>query len=311
MKLGFIIPHNPSEKRVALLPAHVNNFENDLVIEHNFGLNLNVNDEEYEKVGCKIASREEIFSDCPAIFSLKLILEDDYKNIRPNQMIIGWTHPKGSGKKFMESQSIPKNLIVVDLDNVHPEVFYKDKVKKIDWIKPNFIKDNSFIAGYSSVLHALLSFGIIPDESMKIAVLGCGNVSQGAFCAISKFSNNVTMFYRKTMAEFIDEREIFDIIINGIEVDKVNLHILSLEHQKSLKMNCLIIDAAANAGKAIEGTSFTTINNPIYKKEDVNYYVVNNAPSIFYKPASFKISESFSKNVYTRDVKMFKDLAIL
>jgi len=308
MKLGFITPHYLGEKRVALLPAHVNNFENDIVIEHNFGLHLNISDDEYKKVGCKISSREEIFSDCPAIFSLKCILEDDYKNIRQNQMIIGWTHPYGSGKVFMESQFNLKNLTIVDLDNIHPQVYYKDKIKLIDWIKPNFIKDNSFIAGYSAVLHALVNFGMIPDHSTNIAVLGSGNVSQGAFCAVSKFNNNVRMFYRKTMHEFIDERDSFDIIINGIEVDKTGLHILSLEQQKGLKKNCLIIDAAANAGKTIEGTIFTTLNDPIYKKEDVYYYVVSNAPSIFYKQASLKISESFSKNVYKRDIKIFKDL---
>ncbi|MBU3191370.1 N(5)-(carboxyethyl)ornithine synthase [Clostridium bowmanii] len=308
MKLGFIIPNYPDEKRVALLPAHVNDFENDIVIEHNFGLNLNIKDYEYEKVGCKIATRAEIFSDCPAIFSIKCIQEVDYKNIRPNQMIIGWTHPNGSGKGFMESQFNLKNLTIVDLDNIHPQVYYKDKIKLIDWIKPNFIKDNSFIAGYSSVLHALLSFGMIPDHSTNIAVLGCGNVSQGAFCAVSKFNNNVRMFYRKTMDEFIEERESFDIIINGIEVDKTGLHILSLEQQKGLKKNCLIIDAAANAGKAIEGTVFSNLNNPIYNREDVYYYVVSNAPSIFYKQASLKISESFSKNVYKRDINIFKEL---
>jgi N5-(carboxyethyl)ornithine synthase len=308
MKLGFIIPHNTGEKRVALLPRHVDHFENDIIVEHNFGLNLDLTDEDYEKVGCKIATREEIFSDCPAVFSLKLILEDDYKNIRTNQMIIGWTHPYGSGKGFMEAQFNSKNLTIVDLDNIHPQVYYKDKIKLIDWIKPNFIKDNSFIAGYSAVLHALLSFGMIPDHDTNIAVLGCGNVSQGAFCAVSKFNNNVRMFYRKTMPEFIEERRSFDIIINGIEVDKVGLHILSLENQKSLKKNCLIIDASANAGKTIEGTTFTTIKNPIYKKDDVYYYVVNNTPSVFYKQASLKISESFSKNVYQKDVNIFKDL---
>lgn len=308
MKLGFITPHYIGEKRVALLPAHINNFENDIVIEHNFGLNLNITDEEYEKVGCKIASREEIFSDCPAVFSLKCILKDDYKYVRENQMIIGWTHPYGSGRDFMASQFNSKNLTVVDLDNIHPQVYYKDKIELIDWIKPNFIKDNSFIAGYSAVLHALVNFGMIPNQSTNIAVLGSGNVSQGAFCAVSKFSNNIRMFYRKTMHEFIEERESFDIIINGIEVDKTGLHILSLDHQKSLKKNCLIIDAAANAGKTIEGTTFTTLNDPIYNKGNVYYYVVSNAPSIFYKEASLKISESFSKNVYLRDVKMFMDL---
>jgi len=310
MKLGFIIPHYPSEKRVALLPRHVNDFENDIVVEHNFGLSLDITDEEYEKVGCKIGSREEIFSDCPAIFSLKLILEDDYNNIRQDQMIIGWTHPKGSGKDFMKAQSDPKDLIIVDLDNIHPDVYYKNKIKRIDWIKSNFIKDNSFIAGYSAVLHALLNFGMIPDHNTNIAILGSGNVSQGALCAVSKFNNNVRMFYRKTMHEFIEERKSFDIIINGIEVDKPGLHILSLKDQKDLKRNCLIIDAAANAGKAVEGTKFSTINNPIYNKDGVYYYVVNNTPTIFYKQASLKISESFSKNIYQKNVKMFKDLVI-
>ncbi len=308
MKLGFIIPHYSGEKRVALLPEHVNDFENDIVIEHNFGLNLNISDEEYEKVGCKIGSREEIFSDCPAIFSIKRILEDDYKNIRRNQMIIGWTHPEGSGKGFMDAQFNLKNLTIVDLDNIHPKVYYKDKIRSIDWIKPNFIKDNSFIAGYSAVLHGLLNFGMMPDHNTNIAVLGCGNVSQGAFWAVSKFNDNVRMFYRKTMHEFIEERESFDIIINGIEVDKPGEHILSLDHQKSLKKNCLIIDAAGSADKAIEGTTVTTIKNPIYKKDDVYYYVVSNAPSILYKQISFKISESFSENVYKKDVNIFKEL---
>ncbi len=308
MKLGFIIPNFPNEKRVALLPQHVNNFENSIMIEHNFGMNMNIKDEEYEKAGCEIGSRADIFSNCDAIFSLKVIKEDDYKYLRENQIIVGWTHPFGSGKKFMETEFKSKNLIVVDLDNIHPEVYYKDKVKSIDWIKPNFIKENSFIAGYSAALHALVNFGSIPNADTKIAILGSGNVSQGAFCAISKFSNNIRMFYRKTMDEFLDSFHDFDIIINGIELDEKNLHILTLDMQKKLKKNCLIIDAAANAGKAIEGSTHTTLSDPIYKKDDVYYYVVSNAPSIFYKESSLKISESFSKNIYAKDVKIFKDL---
>lgn len=310
MKLGLIIPSFPDERRVALLPEHVNNFKNEIIVEHNFGMGLGISDESYEAVGCKIGSREEIFLSCDAIFSLKLIGEEDYKYLRKNQMIIGWTHPFGSGKKFMEEQANIKDLIVVDLDNIHPTVYYKNSAKRIDWIASNFVKDNSFIAGYSSTLHALLSFGDIPSSNTNIAILGSGNVSQGAFCAISKFSNNITLFYRKTMDEFISSSNTFDIIINGIELDKDGLHILTLEHQKKLKNNCLIIDAAANAGKAIEGSINTKINNPIYKKDNVYYYVVNNSPSILFRQASSKISKAFSENVYKEDVKIFKDLVI-
>lgn len=310
MKLGFIIPSFPGERRVALLPEHVDNFNNELIVEHNFGMSLGISDENYEAVGCKIASREEIFLNCDAIFSLKLIGEEDYKYLRKNHMIIGWTHPFGSGRKFMEEQANIKDLIIVDLDNIHPTVYYKNIAKRIDWIPPNFVKDNSFIAGYSSTLHALLNFGDIPDNNTNIAILGSGNVSQGAFCAISKFSNNITLFYRKTMDQFINSSHKFDIIINGIELDKDGLHILTLDHQKKLKKNCLIIDASANAGKAIEGSVNTSIDDPIYKKDDVYYYVVNNSPSILFRQVSSKISKSFSENVYKEDVKIFKDLVI-
>ena len=310
MKLGLIIPSFPGERRVALLPEHVDNFNNELIVEHNFGMSLGISDEDYEAVGCKIGSREEIFLNCDAIFSLKLIGEQDYKYLRKNHMIIGWTHPFGSGKKFMEEQANIKDLIIVDLDNVHPTVYYNDTAKRIAWIPPNFVKDNSFIAGYSSTLHALLNFGDIPDNNTNIAILGSGNVSQGAFCAISKFSNNITLFYRKTMDQFISSSHKFDIIINGIELDKAGLHILTLDQQKKLKKNCLIIDASANAGKAIEGSVNTSIDDPIYKKDDVYYYVVNNSPSILFRQVSSKISKAFSENVYKEDVKIFKDLVI-
>lgn len=308
MKLGFITPSFPKEKRVALLPEHIKNFRNDIIVEHNFGSNLNIRDIDYRNAGCQIASREDIFSNCDAIFSLKVILPEDYKYIRENQMIIGWTHPFGSGKNFMKDQAIPKSLIVVDLDNIHPTVYFKDKSKLINWISPNFVKDNSFNAGYSAVLHALISFGAMPDSNANIAILGSGNVSQGAFCAISKFSNNIRLFYRKTMNEFLDSVHSFDIIINGIELDSEGIHVLSLEDQSKLKKNCLIIDAAANAGKAIEGSINTNLDNPMYIRNDVYYYVVNNTPSLLYRQVSKSISKAFSENVYKKDVKIFKDL---
>ena len=37
MRLGFVIPTYPGEKRVALLPEDIDNFENELLLEHGFG----------------------------------------------------------------------------------------------------------------------------------------------------------------------------------------------------------------------------------------------------------------------------------
>ena len=266
MKIGFLIPKFQNEKRVALLPSNIKNFNNTIAIEKGFGLNMDIEDEEYLKAGCLVLDREDIFLTCEAIFSLKILQPSDYPFIRKGQIIMGWTHPIGSGKEFMKSQAVPKELIVVDLDNIKPKVYYKKCVIPIDWLKKNFVYKNSIMAGFSATYHAILSFGRIPTGNTKVAVLASGNVSQGGFRAISKFGAEVRMFYRKTMNEFKEALGSFDIIINGIEVENPKNHILTIEEQKKLKKNCLIIEAAADAGNAIEGTHSTTIDNPIYKK---------------------------------------------
>jgi len=308
MKIGIIKPNYPNEKRVALLPKHISNFDNELVVEDGFGEFLNMQNSEYYEKKCVIDNRENIFKNCDVIFSLKLIQPVDYKYLRDNQMIIGWTHPTGSGAKFMKDQAIPKKLIIVDLDNIYPNIYYKGKKIEIPFLKPNFIWRNSYMAGYSSTMHALLSHGLVPDSTTRVAILACGNVSQGAYAAISKFNSDVRLFYRKTLSEFKNSISDFDIIINGIEVDNDKEHIIYKKELEQLKPECLLIDAAADAGRAIEGTRYTTIDDPIYYENNIYFYLVNNSPSVYYRKSSDIISNSLSIHVFKKDVKRFYDL---
>ena len=66
-EIRFITPNYPGERRVALLPEHIKDFENEIFVEQGFGLSM-IEDFEYEKKGAKILSREEIFKTCRAIF---------------------------------------------------------------------------------------------------------------------------------------------------------------------------------------------------------------------------------------------------
>jgi len=121
--------------------------------------------------------------------------------------------------------------------------------------------------------------------------------------AISKFSANVRLFYRKTMNEFKSEIHEFDIIINGIKVNKHNEHIISSD-----ELNCWIIGATADAGNSIEGTRYTNMNEPLYKENDVYFNIVNNSPSIFFRNASENISKVFTKYLYKPDIKKYYKL---
>ena len=302
MEIGFIIPNYLGEKRVAILPEDIINFKDKLYIEENFGKSLNISDEEYKKKGCIILSREEIFQKCKVIFSLKLIQESDYKFLKNNSIIIGWTHPTGSGRDFMKIAK-EKNITVIDLDNIYPAIYKDNNVFYLEnKLQKNFIRKNSELAGISSCYHALITHGLLPNSNTNVAILSIGNVSQGAFQVFSKFGCNIRVFTRTNLTEFKDQLGKFDIIVNGIEIGKNDKRIITLEEQKKIKKGCLIIDSAADGDGAIEGTKYTTIHDPVYEKEDKFYYVVNNAPSIFYREASKEISKSLSKNIFRKGI---------
>lgn len=299
MKIGFIKPNYEEEKRVALFPEdmlqHI-----EYVIESDFGGHLNISDEEYKKKGARIKSRKEIFSECEYIFSLKLIQPIDYELIRNNQTIIGWTHPTGSGKKFIEDVALPKSLTIIDLDNIYPTKYKNGIVTTIDWIEKNFIRKNSYYAGFAAVQHALLSFGIIPNIDTNVAILSPGNVSQGALAAFHSFCSNTQLFYRSTIPEFLNRIQEFDIIVNGIELINNSGHIITKEHIEKTKKNVLIIDAAADAGAVIEGITFTTHDRPLSSVFNRTYYCINNTPTFYYRTVSKYISQSLKIHFFSK-----------
>ncbi|MBM7711288.1 N(5)-(carboxyethyl)ornithine synthase [Enterococcus xiangfangensis] len=307
MKLGFLKTDFPHERRLPLLPEHIKQFANSIYIENGFGDSLGIADEEYQQAGCTILNRTEIFALCDGIFSLKIIQPCDYDLIRPNQMIIGWTHPLGSGKKFMETQAIPKNLYILDIDNQAPTMFYQGKSYPSKIIPKNFVYQNSFYAGYAGVLHALLSFGLLPTSDHEIAILGSGNTAQGAFHGVSKLSSSVQLFYRKTLPNFKRQLSKYSIIVNGIRVGDSGEPILSIEEQAQLKKGTFIIDIAADAGNAIEGNQFTTVDQPVYEKNGLYYYTLPNTPTFAYRNVSQILSEQFSKYIFQKDLSIFKD----
>ncbi len=305
-KIGFIRPNYPGERRVAILPKDIEHLDNDIVVEEGFGQTMGLSDEDYLKAGAQVLSRDAIFQECDNIFSLKLIQPDDYHRLRDGMTIIGWTHPFGSGKSFYQEQCIPRHIKVVDLDNITPRLFYKDKIIDLVHIPRNFVYQNSVIAGFASTYHALIGFGEIPTSKTRVAILSTGNVAQGAFRAISMFNPQIRMFYRKTMNEFYETIGDYDIIINGIQVDDPHHHMISKQQLADVKKGALIIDAAAHQGRAIYGTKFTYLEAPIAETEGVDYYCLSNSPSLFYRTASREISAAFTKYIYRPSLKTIK-----
>lgn len=304
--IGFIKPNYPGEKRVALLPAdiykNINKLAYDSIfIESGFGEHLGIKDSEYERVGCKILSREEIFS-TSTIFSLKLIQESDYDKLIQGQNLIGWMHPLGSGYNFCHEVARGLNIKIFDIDSVYPRVYFPTgKVLEINYLPKHFLWENSYIAGIASTRIGLDAFNFNFEEPKRVAILGSGSVSQGAFCEISRRGVEPRMFYRKTLDIFRENIFEFDLIINGIEVDHEGIHILDTQAIEKMKPDALIIDAAADAGRAIEGTIYQSFERPIGYINKRAYVLVNNAPSIMFERASSVISKFVAEHILCKN----------
>lgn len=306
MSIAFIKPNYPNEKRVALLPNHLRSLPKhcafgEIFIEEGFGAHLDIPDDAYRDAGCRIATREECFA-LPTIFSLKLIQRSDYPLLRDGQRIIGWMHPYGSGRYFSEEVARNRGITVFDIDSACPRIFRPMSPPRIvTELPPHFLWRNSYIAGIAATKLGLQAFSIASSGDLPVCVLGTGHVSQGAFFILSKLGMQPRMFGRKTMPIFYSSMHKYALIVNGIEMDADGIHILDTADLNSLREDVAIIDAAADAGRAIVGTEYQNIDNPVGQVCSRKYLLVNNAPTLMHKEASEEISLAISSFIITND----------
>lgn len=304
--IGFIIPNFPDERRVALLPKDIlavrgKIIYDDIFIEEGFGLAVGISDVEYRNVGCKIVPRGVCF-DQSHIFSLKLIQPADYHRLKKFQKVIGWMHPSGSGAEFCSTIANSLQLEIFDIDSVYPRIFKgRNILRTVENMPPHIFWKNSYIAGQASVKLAFDYLEIDPLGLGPVAVLGSGSVSQGAFQYLSSLGIEPRLFYRKTLNIFYADLSLYSLVVNGIELDTDDGHILSRHEIASMRDDAIIIDAAADAGRAIEGTEYLSINNPAGKAFGRTYTLVNNAPTLMHERASREISKVISQHILTND----------
>ncbi len=62
MTVGIVRPSYPNENRVALLPKDMGDFPDNLLVEKGIGKSMAIPDDDYMTKGCRMVTREEVFS---------------------------------------------------------------------------------------------------------------------------------------------------------------------------------------------------------------------------------------------------------
>ena len=181
-KMGFLISHKNGEKRRALLPINMEHIKNldALYFEKGYGLSVGVLDEEYERLGCHVVSREEVLN-CDVITDVKLGDADYLSLIGDNKILFGWAHA-------VQNVDFTSKMI----ENLHTVIAWEEIFENGRYI---FYR-NREVAGEAAVMHAFRYSGKMPYDS-KVAILGNGQTTKGALRILHGLGANVDVYGRK------------------------------------------------------------------------------------------------------------------
>ena len=275
--VGLLISYKNGENRRAILPDDINKIKNpeNLYFEKGYGEALNIPDEDYEKYGCKIVSREEVLKQ-DILVDVKIGDSDFVPSLENGKILFGWGHAV---------QSIDFTTAV--LKGKHTLYAWEDLYEDGRYI---FYK-NREIAGEASILHAIPMMGFMPYEA-SFAIIGNGKTAKGVQRILYGLGAKEVDVYGKRL-ENLFKKEMFnyDVIVNCVYWDTNRTdRLIYKEDLKKFKKGTFIVDVSCDPELEIETSKPTTIEDPIYEVDGVIHYAVNNSPALFSKTVSNTLS---------------------
>ncbi|HOJ24785.1 MAG TPA: N(5)-(carboxyethyl)ornithine synthase [Bacteroidales bacterium] len=274
--IGFPISTKENEKRRCLIPKHISSIKNkkSIYIETGYGNVLGFTDEDYNRAGVHIITREEVLK--KDIICDPKIGDAEYLSQLKDQIVFGWVHA-------VQNKNITEIMVKNKITAYAWEDMY-DSGRHVFW-------RNNEIAGEAAIMHAYTLYGLFPYNT-KVAILGRGNVARGALKILTLMGADVMVYTRKMEQLFRKEISKYDVIVNAILWDTSRKdHIIYKEDLKRMKKGALIIDISCDRNGGIETCIPTTIDNPTYVIDGITHYAVDHTPSLFYKTISESLSE--------------------
>ena len=274
--IGFPISTKENEKRRCLIPKHISSIKNkkSIYIETGYGNVLGFTDEDYNRAGVHIITREEVLK--KDIICDPKIGDAEYLSQLKDQIVFGWVHA-------VQNKNITEIMVKNKITAYAWEDMYESG-RHVFW-------RNNEIAGEAAIMHAYNLYGLFPYNT-KVAILGRGNVSRGALKILTLLGADIMVYTRQMEQLFRKEISKYDVIVNAILWDTSRKdHIIYKEDLKKMKKGALIIDISCDRNGGIETCIPTTIDNPIYVIDGITHYAVDHTPSLFYKTISESLSE--------------------
>lgn len=281
MNVGFPISTKNNEKRRALLPNQLHEITNrsSLYFETGYGKALGYEDEDYLAAGANIAPLAEVLEQS-VICDPKIGDANYIDRLHKGQVLFGWAHA-------VQNRAFTDKLIANGCTVYAWEDMFRGG-RHVFW-------RNNELAGEAAIVHAFSLFSKRPADC-KVALIGMGNVSRGAYKVLTSLGAEVVV-YGRSMEELLrEELEQHDVIVNGVlwDVGREG-HIIHREDLGRLKKPSMIVDISCDHDGAIQTSVPTTIEAPVYVTDDVLHYAVDHTPALIAHSASEAVGREVCK----------------
>ena len=313
-----------NEHRLALHPAHLERVPVDLrqrmYLEAGYGERFGVGDDDLRGLVAGVRTHAQLVDECDVILQPKP-LHADLAELREGQVLWGWPHCVQDQE--LTQLAIDRQLTVIAFEAMN-------HWKKDGSFDLHVFHGNNELAGYASVLHAMVLAGTTGNYGRRLSavVIGFGATARGAVTALTalgvgdvdilthrqvaavaspihsarilhfdpettagRVSHAVTPDGRVPLAEFLGEH---DIIVNCVLQDTDNpLVFLTHDDLPELSPGTTVIDVSCDEGMGFEWARPTTFAEPTFTVgRNVLYSAVDHSPSYLWASATWEISEA-------------------
>ena len=272
--VGFPKVKMKEEKRIALLPTDISRIESPdfLFFARGYGEHYGFSDRDYRNTGAHIISDKNTYTKdivCQPKFS-----DRDLAHLtQSGQIIFGWLHLGEAEEKTRR------------LEELEDTVIEWSRMQKRD--NKMVFRKNNRLTGRIGVLHSIAYAGRIPEEC-NVAVIGAGNVGQGAIDQLEQLKvKSIDIYNRQNSKDIKETIGKYDIIVHCASFQG---EILTQGDLRNMKPGALLVHLGSDSIKGRYDTQ--SVYSPIsfINRRENPVYCINHVPTLAHHTATEFIS---------------------
>jgi alanine dehydrogenase len=299
--VGVVREIKPDEYRVALTPAgalELRQRGHDVLVEVGAGLGSSFPDSDYESVGARVASVEDVWASADLLLKVKEPLPAEYDRLREGQILFTYLHlaaEEGLTRALLESGATCIAYETVETDDralplLAPmsEVAGRLAAQAGAYFLEKPLGGRGLllggVAGVAPGSVVIVGGGIVGYNSAVIA-LGLGahvRILDRSVDRLRHLEEILSGRVELVMSSSLEiERSVLqaDVVIGAVLIPGARApKLVTAEMISAMKEGAVVCDVSIDQGGCFETSRPTTHSDPVYVVDDVTHYCVSNMP---------------------------------